>query len=285
MTFKEFFNSNPWWGRIIGAFLGYLALGPVGALIGIMVGNMFDIGLANHFSNPLFLYHTEAKETIQRIFFEATFATMGHIAKADGYVSTQEIQMAKQLMNELRLNKQQKELAKHLFNEGKQPTFRLDLVLNELRKACSNRRELLKLFVDIQYKIAQADGLSLGKIRALDAVFAHLGFAPLYQQYRFYEDFSSQEERQANQENSYHKANYQKASANTTTLEQAYVLLDVSPSTSKHDVKRAYRKLLSKNHPDKLIAQGLPESMIKLANEKTHKIMKAYELICKSKGW
>ncbi len=54
---------------------------------------------------------------------------------------------------------------------------------------------------------------------------------------------------------------------------------------SKQEVKKAYRRLLSRNHPDKLIAQGLPEAMIKVANEKTQKIMKAYELICRSKGW
>ncbi len=50
-------------------------------------------------------------------------------------------------------------------------------------------------------------------------------------------------------------------------------------------MKRAYRRLISRNHPDKLIAQGLPEEMIKIANDKTQKITKAYEQICTSKGW
>ena len=68
-------------------------------------------------------------------------------------------------------------------------------------------------------------------------------------------------------------------------LDHAYALIEVNPKSSKQEVKKAYRRLISRNHPDKLIAQGLPEEMIKIANEKTQKIMKAYELICKTKGW
>ena len=299
---------NTWWGKLIGAFLGYITAGSTGAFIGLLVGNLFDKGLASHFSKPHLLYHSEKKQEVQKIFFEATFTVMGHIAKADGHVSAQEIQMAKVLMKEMRLNKQQKALAQRLFSEGKQLTFRLDLVLGELSRACRNNRELLKLFIDIQYRAAHVDGLSIKKIKALDAIFAQLGFAPLNQQYRFYEDFtystaqethygeaqsSSQEHHQKQQQrestqNSYQQSYqraYQQRSSSTNTLDHAYALLEINPQAAKQEVKKAYRRLLSKNHPDKLIAQGLPEAMIKIANEKTHKIMKAYELICQAKGW
>ncbi|RUR11372.1 co-chaperone DjlA [Legionella sp. km772] len=310
MTLRDFFTISSWWGKLIGGLLGYMAAGSIGAFIGLLVGNLFDKGLASHFARPHFLYHAEKKREIQKIFFEATFAVMGHIAKADGRVSAQEIQMAKVLMKEMRLNRQQKELAQRLFNEGKQLTFRLDLVLNELRRACRTNRELLKLFIDIQYRAAHVDGLSIKKIKALDMIFSQLGFAPLHQQFRFYEDFSyynnqqtqygeaqdsfqeeyqrqqhSQRQQQEQQrQNSYqrYQGTYQKSS---NSLDHAYALLEVSPQASKQEVKKAYRRLLSKNHPDKLIAQGLPEAMIKIANEKTHKIMKAYELICETKGW
>lgn len=292
MTLKDFFTNNPWWGKLIGAFLGYITAGPVGLFFGILIGNLFDRGLATHLSNPHLLYHSEKKQETQKIFFEATFTIMGHIAKADGRVSAQEIHMAKVLMQEMRLNKQQKELAKRLFTEGKQLTFRLDIVLNALKRACHHNRELLKLFIDIQYRAAHVDGLTIKKIKALDAIFSQLGFAPLHQQYRFYEDFNyNQTHQKPNEEytssqHSYYKNenSYQKQTT-SSTLEHAFALLEVSPQAPKQEVKKAYRRLLSKNHPDKLIAQGLPESMIKLANEKTHKIMKAYELICANKGW
>lgn len=294
MTLKDFFTISTWWGKIIGAFLGYISAGPTGAFVGVLVGNMFDKGLYSHFSNPHFLYHSEKKQEIQKIFFEATFTVMGHIAKADGYISSQEIEMAKTLMEEMRLNKQEKDLAKRLFTEGKQVTFRLDLMLRELRRACRDKRELLKLFIDIQYRAAQVDGLSINKIKALDTVFSNLGFAPLHQQFKFYDDFSysstshfkehQKEHKSQNQHQS--QKNHQHAySSSTNYLDHAYALLEINPGATKQEVKKAYRRLLSKNHPDKLIAQGLPEAMIKMANEKTQKIVKAYELICQNKGW
>lgn len=303
MTFKDFFQIGPGWGKLIGVFFGYLAAGPVGAFIGLLVGNLFDKGLATHFSNPHFLYLNEKKRETQKIFFEASFAVMGHIAKADGRVSAQEIQMAKMIMKELRLNKEQKALAQRLFTEGKQLTFRLDLVLSELKRVCRNNKELLKLFIDIQYRAAHVDGLSIKKIKALDSIFSQLGFAPLHQQFRFYEDFkdttqqqthygdaqdnfqeSYQKQQKSQNQNSYqnHQERYYHSG---NSLDHAFALLEISSQASKQEVKKAYRRMLSKNHPDKLIAQGLPESMIKLANEKTHKIMKAYELICENKGW
>lgn len=277
---------NNWWGKLIGAFLGYLIAGPAGAFFGLLIGNFFDKGLSHHLSNPHLLYHAEKRQAVQKVFFESTFSIMGHIAKADGHVSAREIQMAQTLMNEMRLNKKQKELAKRLFTEGKEAHFKLDLVLNQLQKTCRDNRELLKVFIDIQYRAAQVDGLTPKKIQALDAILAHLGFARLHQQYRFYEDFTQTYSQQDTHQNSSSSSQQRNTSyAPKNNLAHAYALLEITPATSKQEAKKIYRRLLSKNHPDKLIAQGLPESMIKIANEKTHNIMKAYELICSNKGW
>ncbi|CAM2916618.1 molecular chaperone DnaJ [Legionella steigerwaltii] len=300
MSFRDFFIISTWWGKIIGAFFGYLIGGPTGAIFGLLVGNFFDRGLYSYFSNPHWLYYTEKRKTTQKIFFEATFSIMGHLAKADGRVTEQELQMARLFMNEMRLNSEQKTRAKHLFNEGKQSEFNLDAMLENLKKTCKDNRDLLRLFIDIQYRAAQADGLDVKKIQVLDKIFSKLGFAPLHNQYRFYEDFgrsySSESQNNAEQQSqqsqqssssshsysSYSRYNYQPTKTN---MDYAYALLEVSPDANKQEVKKAYRRLLSRNHPDKLIAQGLPQEMIKIANEKTQKIVKAYELICTSKGW
>ncbi|KTC89380.1 co-chaperone DjlA [Fluoribacter dumoffii] len=302
MSLRDFFIITTWWGKIIGAFFGYLIAGPTGAIFGLLVGNFFDRGLYNYFSNPHWLYYTEKRRAIQKIFFEATFLVMGHLAKADGRVSEQELDMARLFMDEMRLNGEQKTLAKHLFNEGKQSRFNLDSLLENLKKTCKDNRDLLRLFIDIQYRAAQADGLDSKKILLLDKIFSRLGFAPLHNQYRFYEDFGRsysepqyntqeqpQQSRQSQQSDSsshsyssYSRYNYQPTKNN---MDYAFALLEVSPKASKQEVKKAYRRLLSRNHPDKLIAQGLPQEMIKMANEKTQKIVKAYELICESKGW
>lgn len=295
MNLNDFFTTNNWWGKIIGAFFGYLAAGPTGAFFGIIIGNFFDKGLMQHLSDPHLLYHTEKRQTVQKIFFEATFSTMGHIAKSDGRVTEQEIEMARMLMDEMRLSKEQKTLAKQFFNEGKDASFQLGTTLSRLQKACHDNRELLKLFADIQYRAAQVDGLNSQKVQTLDTVFAYLGFAPLHKQYRFYEDFgfgsqsrqssSSQGQQERSHQNGQYNYRRSQQQSGEHSLSHAYVLLEVSPDTSKQEVKKAYRRLLSKNHPDKLIAQGLPEEMIKIANDKTQKIMKAYELICQNKGW
>lgn len=285
MSFRDFFTMSNWWGKILGAFFGYLSGGPIGALFGILLGNFFDKGIASHFANPHLLYYAEKRKTVQKIFFESTFSVMGHIAKADGRVSEQEIKMAKLLMEEMRLNREQKNLAQRLFNEGKQIAFNLDHVLNRLQQACRDNRELLKLFVDIQYRASQADGLTTKKIQILDVIFARLGLAPLHQQYRFYEDFSYTSYQHFRQDQQQQRQQYYEPKSSVNNLAHAYALIEVDPKSSKQEVKKAYRRLLSRNHPDKLIAQGLPEEMIKIANEKTQQIMKAYELICKNKGW
>ena len=75
-------------------------------------------------------------------------------------------------------------------------------------------------------------------------------------------------------------ANGAKASANDTlTLTQAYKILGVNKGSSEAEIKKAYRRLMSQHHPDKLVAKGLPDEMIALATEKTQEIRKAYDLI------
>jgi DnaJ like chaperone protein len=67
-------------------------------------------------------------------------------------------------------------------------------------------------------------------------------------------------------------------------LEDAYKALGVSKEQSDAEVKRAYRKLMSKYHPDKLMGQGLPEDMIKVATEQAKDIQLAYDLVSKQRG-
>jgi len=281
MNLRQFFSTNQWWGKIIGCFLGYLMLrSPLGAFLGILIGNAFDRGLASHFSNMHASWYDEKRETVQKIFFEATFSVMGHVAKADGRVTENEIHMARQMMNELRLTREQKQLAKAYFKAGKATDFNLTQLLEQLQGACRHNPELLKLFMDMQYRYAQVDGLSVNKVRLLDTIFKTMGFAPLHQQYRFNEDFFShnyEQKRSSQQQENRQQSGY--------GIAQAFAILEIDAAASKQEVKRAYRRMISKNHPDKLIAQGLPEEMIKLANDKTQKITKAYEDICDAKGW
>ena len=66
---------------------------------------------------------------------------------------------------------------------------------------------------------------------------------------------------------------------NVDLLADAYRALGVSAACDDRSLKRAYRRLMSEHHPDKLIAQGVPEDMVRLGTEKSQEIQAAYELI------
>jgi DnaJ like chaperone protein len=72
--------------------------------------------------------------------------------------------------------------------------------------------------------------------------------------------------------------------SSASSLTEAYQVLGVTSSASDAEVTKAYRRLMNQNHPDKLVAKGLPESMMKAAEEKTRSIRAAYEVICEARG-
>jgi len=69
------------------------------------------------------------------------------------------------------------------------------------------------------------------------------------------------------------------------SLADAYAVLGISSLASDEEIKKAYRRLLSQHHPDKLVAKGLPEEMMKLASARTHQIRSAYEKIREKRGF
>ena len=67
-------------------------------------------------------------------------------------------------------------------------------------------------------------------------------------------------------------------------LAECYAELEVDASISDQEVTKAYRRQMSRHHPDKLVANGLPESMAQVAKEKTQRIQEAYEAIRAARG-
>ena len=270
------------WGKIIGGFCGYLLTGGslFGLILGLMIGHFFDRGLHRYWQHLRF--HVGQQAQVQQIFFKTTFEVMGHIAKADGRVSETEIQAARNVMSRMGLNETMRQQAINYFTQGKQSEFNLDTVLTELINACHHNKILLRMFVETQAQAAMADGhLSAAKQQALQMICQRLGFAPL--NFSFFEDlFNFQRNYQSNHQ--YQQNQYRQPGRNQWRLSDAYALLSISETASDADVKRAYRKLMSQHHPDKLVSKGLPEEMIKLATEKTQNIKAAYEQICAARG-
>jgi DnaJ like chaperone protein len=257
------------WGKFIGFIIGLFIGGWFFALIGLFIGHIVDLIRNNRFLQ-------QAKET-KRFLFEMTFTVMGYIAKSDGRVTDAELNAARSIMQRMNLNAAQRERAMLLFNEGKNPDFNIDNTLNELVRLSHNNFILLQIFTDLQLKAAQISGpISKAKQEKLDMLFSRLGYQPFA--FYFNQHFSGQYQNNFNQ-------SYSNSSYNAPPLSEDYALLGVSENTSNEDIKKAYRKLMNQHHPDKLMAKGLPEEMLKLATEKTQAIQLAYERIKKVKGF
>src|ERR1700691_668478 len=132
-----------WGGKIIGGVLGLAAMGPWGAVVGAFIGHQFDTGAT--FGTLLGSGGADPK-LVNELFFPTTFRVMGHIAKADGRVSEQEIASARAVMHASRLNQSQMLSAMGYFNEGKQPDFSLDPALQQLRTAIAPYPDLASFF-------------------------------------------------------------------------------------------------------------------------------------------
>ncbi|MCG6934369.1 MAG: TerB family tellurite resistance protein, partial [Proteobacteria bacterium] len=115
-----------WWGKVIGGTFGFMLGGPLGALFGAAVGHQFDKGLERGAISDVF--GTGDQERVQAAFFTALFSVMGHVAKADGRVSPDEIAMARSIMQQMALDQEQTRVAIDLFNQGKRDDFDLDAV-------------------------------------------------------------------------------------------------------------------------------------------------------------
>jgi len=255
-----------WWTSVLGGALGYMIGGPLGAMLGVAFAGNFSKGKSN-FRGSAKDYRPGDQQRVQAAFFSSVFSVMGYIAKVDGKVSKSEILLAQQVMQQMQLSEDMQKAAKDLFNQGKHKDFKLDAVLEQFRTESHRRSHLIRMFLEIQIQATYADGILDDKEHdALKYIAQKLHF-PIHELKSLIQQFSAT-----------------RNNTNQLTVEDAYGMLAADKSLTDKELKRAYRRLLAQHHPDKLVAKGLPEEMIKLANEKTQKIISAYEFIKKHRG-
>ena len=255
-----------WWTSVLGGALGYMIGGPLGAMLGVAFAGNLSKGKSN-FRGSASDYRPGDKQRVQAAFFSSVFSVMGYIAKVDGKVSKSEILLAQQVMQHMQLSEDMQKAAKELFNQGKQNDFNLDEVLEQFRTESHRRTHLVRMFLEIQIQATYADGVFDDKeYDALKYIAQKLRF-PIHELERLIQQFS-----------------VASGKSSKLTIDDAYVILGADKSLTDKELKRAYRRLLAQHHPDKLVAKGLPDEMIKLANDKTQEIISAYELIKKHRG-
>jgi len=241
---------------VIAMALGFLVGGPVGAvLLGAIVWWIRR-------STPMgFLRDLKAT---QRQFLDSTFAVMGALCKADGRVTSAEIRTAESLFERLRLNPQARRSAQTAFQRGKTVGFDIDSELRLFMKRCGRNRALLSMFLQIQLSAVAADGVLHPAEHQMLLRIAR-GLRLPESEVRRLEVMLG--------------AGVQGAPASADALAAAYDLLGLTPEASDTEVKKSYRRHVSQNHPDKLAARGLPDSMRELAEERTREIVEAHDTI------
>lgn len=262
-------------GMVIGALLGLASGGFVGLLLGSFVGYQLD-KLVRRFSG----IEQWTQDKAQAAFFDATFAVMGKVAKADGRVSEAEIKYAEAVMARMHLTGDRRQRAIDCFTKGKQAGYEITDVLEPLRRALGRgnaNAHARMMFVEIQLAAALVDGqFSPSEGRVLGEMCQLLGVSQ--------QEFEQVAARMA-AEHSFHQQHASGAGAapQPNEIEQAYGVLGVAEDCDNKTLKQAYRRLMSQHHPDKLVAEGLPDEMMQLAKEKTQEIQAAYDVVKRSR--
>lgn len=277
------------WGKAFGIGFGFMLGGPLGAVFGGILGHMYDeefrgkgtgLGICcpycgNHVQ-PLTDGHcpvcgndlrktssTQPQSDLDRqfLFYVTLTSLAAKMAKADGVVSEQEIRVFDQfLRDELKLSVEERKIVAQIFNEAKNSPEDPMAFARQFREMIGYQPEVLQTMVHLLFRIAMADGqyhpAEEKFIRQVSQIFG-LSDAE-FEQIRVL----------------FVKVNH-----------KAYRVLGLTPEASVDEIKTAYKKLVNQYHPDRLMAKGIPEDFIQLANEKMIEINNAYEQIRKERGF
>jgi DnaJ like chaperone protein len=254
----------------------------VGAVFGAAVGQSVDRGWIGGGQTPVLTSLQRGR--IQTRFFESIFAVMGHVAKSDGRVSETEIALARSIMDRMGLTPDQRRQAIDRFNAGKAADFDLAGTLRALKQVGRGQGTMMHLFLEAQISMAYADGdPSTAQRQILETIRGGLHVSALI--FRQLENLIvlQQRLRQGAAAGGGSRSSAGSASRRSP-LAGAYATLGVEPKASDAEIKKAYRRLMSQHHPDKLMARGVPEEALRMASQKTQEIRRAYETIIEARA-
>lgn len=261
-----------WIGKVVGGVIGLLLLRhPLGLGLGVLAGHLYDVGALALRGSP--------RQRVAQSFFDLLFGFVGALAKADGRVSEREIAATEQLMQRLRLDATQRREAVRRFNAGKTPGFDVERAIDELRVWCLGRRDHAYVLIDVLLDVVFADGAGSERQQLMRRLCVALGV---------------HEQEVAGL--AAMKGHVWSARARTTSGSAApppppparggpdpYAVLGVARDADERSVKRAWRKLMSEHHPDKL--GDVPAALRERAEQRARDINAAYERVKNERGF
>ena len=256
-----------YWGKIIGTLAGAVTLKPWFVLLGLLVGHQFDRGFAARFRD----FETKGKTNarLPEEFIKPLFQAMGHLAKSDGRVSENEIRAARGIMHRLSLGPANVRNAMHWFDDGKRSDFPLQSAMQQTRRTAARNPELRLLFMRLVMEVVLSKERVTQHERALlwtmckEFDIGRVDLAQLEAMLRAQKGFRQSPE----------------GSADAQRVQQAYATLGVDTSASNDEVKKAYRRLMSRNHPDKIASSNPDAKEVAVAEQRTKDIRAAYEML------
>ena len=259
----------PYWGKVIGSLAGFATGRPWMAIIGLLLGHQFDRGFAARFMKFRPDLSAEHLERLPESFIRGLFLTMGHLAKADGRVSEHEIRAARALMHRLGLGPAQIRKAMSWFDQGKDAGFQLVSTIRQVRAEGARRAEIRGLFVRLLMEVALSKPTLHQRERSVlwqictELEIGRVELAQLEAMLRAQRGFRKSAA----------------GNEDTRRITQAYEALGIDESSTNDDIKQAYRRLMNKNHPDKLISTNPDEARIAEAERRTREVRSAYEML------
>jgi DnaJ like chaperone protein len=247
-------------GKVVGAVAGLaLTRHPIGFAVGAALGHAWDEGWLR---DILPVPGAEQGSLVAPL-----FGLAGAVAKADGQVSQAEVDATERLMTRMDLNRSARKRAIASFNQGKEADFDLHLAARELRAFCGFRGELKMMLVDVLADVAAADGS-----------IAHAAHSTLARVAR------SLDLDERTFEAILGRKTARSSGTRSPPIADPYGVLGITPQASDGEVRRAYRRLLTRNHPDKLTARGADAEAIRVGAELTKEIIASYEQIKSLRG-
>ncbi len=239
------------------------------AIIGLILGHQFDRGFADRFTRFGPDVSAARLEHLPRAYLKALFETMGHLAKADGRVTEDEIRAARTLMHRLGLGPAEIRKAINWFESGKEASYPLISTLRNLRGQSARRADMRALFIRLLMEVALSKPSLRQAERSMIWVICKeldIGRVEL-----------AQLEAMLRAQRGFRKS--AAGVADSKRVDDAYAALGIDSSSTNDEIKKAYRRLMNKNHPDKLASSNPDASVLAEAERRTREVKGAYELL------